>query len=145
MRAMMWLAAATASAGLTACGGSGDDGNAAANVTANTAAVEKPKHPTYCFFKDANTKGWSAARDKSGDIKVKGKAYLADSGYKGDLVQGESAGGKASFWLTMNPNPTGFAKPDGWWDVSAAIPGSASAKSVDVMCGTKTVASLNVK
>jgi hypothetical protein len=45
----------------------------------------------------------------------------------------------------MSPNTTGFAKPDGWWDVSSTIPDSASAKSVGVMCGKKTVATLTPK
>jgi hypothetical protein len=45
----------------------------------------------------------------------------------------------------MSPNTTGFAKPDGWWDVTATIPGGAAAASVTVMCGTKTVATLPLK
>jgi hypothetical protein len=144
---LMFAASAAAAAGLTACGQSEQNaaGNAAANASASTAAAAKPKHPTYCFYKDANTKGWSAARDKSGNVTVKGKAYLADAAYSGSLIQGEVEGEKASIWLTMSPNTTGYAKPDGWWDVSATIPGSAAAKSVVVMCGTKTVATLPVK
>jgi hypothetical protein len=45
----------------------------------------------------------------------------------------------------MSPNTTGYAKPDGWWDVDATIPDSAAATSAVVMCGTKTVATLPVK
>jgi len=146
MRILGILAAAVAMAGLTACGQSEQNAaENAANASASTAAAEKPKHPTYCFYKDANTKSWSASRDKSGNITVKGKAYLADAAYSGSLSQGEAAGDKASIWLTMSPNTTGYAKPDGWWDVSTTIPGSAAAKSVVVMCGTKTVATLPVK
>jgi hypothetical protein len=145
VKALVWLAAAAGAAALGGCNSSDGADNGAANVSANTAAAEKPKHPTYCFFKDANTKGWSAARDKSGNVTVKGKAYLADAAYSGSLIQGEAEGGKASIWLTMAPNSTGYAKPDGWWDVTATIPDSAAAKSVAVMCGTKTVASLSVK
>ena len=142
MRALIWVAAAAAVAG---CNQSGADNNVAANVVANTAAAEKPKHPTYCFYQDANTKGWSARRDKSGNVSVKGKAYLEDSAYSGSLVQGEVAGDKATIWITTGANTTGYAKPDGWWDVSATIPDSAAAKSVTVLCGTKTVVTLPVK
>ena len=142
MRAMVWIAAAAAVAG---CGQGGIDNQVAANSTANTAAAETPKHPTYCFYKDANTKGWSASKDKAGNVTVKGKAYLADAAYSGSLSQGEVTGDKASIWLTMSPNSTGYAKPDGWWDVTAAIPNAAAAKNVTVMCGTKTVATLPLK
>ena len=147
MRRLIASIMIAAVAGLAGCSQQGGDGanNAAANVSANSAAAEKPKHPTYCFYKDANTKGWSAARDKSGNVTVKGKAYLADAAYSGSLIQGEVEGEKASIWLTMSPNTTGYAKPDGWWDVDATIPDSAAAKSVVVMCGTKTVATLPVK
>ena len=145
MRALIWVAAAAAVAG---CNQSGADNNVAANVVANTAAAEKPK-PKYMFEKGEqvriNTKGWSARRDKSGNVSVKGKAYLEDSAYSGSLVQGEVAGDKATIWITTGANTTGYAKPDGWWDVSATIPDSAAAKSVTVLCGTKTVATLPVK
>jgi len=142
MRALIWI---SATAFLAACNQSADSGNAAANASANAAAPEKPKHPTYCFYKDANTKGWSAAADKSGNVTVKGKAYLEDSGYRGDLTQAEVQGDKARIWLNMAPNDTGYASPGNWWDVSTSIPNSATAMSVTVMCGTKTVATLTVK
>ena len=141
MKSAIWIAAAAA---LASCGQQGGS-NTAANVAANSAASEKPKHPTYCFYKDANTKGWKASTDKSGNVAVNGKAYLQDPGYKGDLVQGEVEGDKATIWLAMAPNDTGFARPDGWWDVSATIPSSTAATSVTVMCGKKTVATLPVK
>ena len=140
MKSAIWIAAAAA---LASCGQ--QSGNTTTNVSANTAAAEKPKHPTYCFYKDANTKGWKASTDKSGNVAVNGKAYLQDPGYKGDLVQGEVEGDKATIWLAMGTNDTGFARPDGWWDVSATIPGSKAATSVAVMCGKKTVATLPVK
>lgn len=107
------------------------------------AATEAPKHPTYCFYKDAATKGWSASTDKQGNVTVKGKAKLDDTRYSGSLIQGEAQGGSASIWLTMAPN-TGYAMADNWWDVSATIRNSAAARSVTVMCGTKTVATLKV-
>jgi hypothetical protein len=132
-----------AAAGLAACGQS-DDGTTTAKAVAKPAAP-KVKHPTYCFFKDANRKGWAASTDKDGNVTVKGKAYLEDGRYKGELIQGETAGDKASIWLQMSQNDTGFSMPDGWWDVSATIPNSAAAKTVTVMCGTKTAAALTVK
>jgi hypothetical protein len=145
MRGFVWIGVAAAAVALAGCSQSGSDNGVAANAGAITAAADKPKHPTYCFYKDANTKAWSAVRDKSGNVTVKGKAYLADAAYSGSLSQGEVEGDKASIWLTMSPNSTGFAKPDGWWDVSSTIPDSASAKSVVVMCGNKTVAILTPK
>jgi hypothetical protein len=130
--------------GLCACGQSGA-GGPIANEASKTTAAKKVKHPNYCFFKDANTKAWTASRDKSGNVIVKGKAYLDDSRYKGDLVTGEAEGDKASIWLTMAMNGGPYASPDNWWDVRATIPNSAAAKSLSVMCGTKTVAMLAVK
>ncbi len=141
MRTLMLMAAFV---GLSACGQSGGRQPAASEATETTAA-QKVKHPNYCFFKDANTEGWTASRDKSGNVAVKGKAYLDDSRYKGDLITGEAEGDKATIWLTMAMNSGPYASPDNWWDVSATIPDSAAAKSVSVMCGTKTVAMLTVK
>lgn len=140
MKAGLWLAA---SAGLAACSPSGG-GNATANASARSAAAEAP-HPTYCFFKDAAAKGWAASTDKSGNIDVKGKAHLDDTRYSGALIQGEARGDAATIWLTMAPNTTGYAMGDNWWDVSATIPNSAAAKTVTVMCGKKTLATLTVR
>src|SRR5262249_2628244 len=92
MKLLIWISAA---AFLAACNQSADAGNATANANANSVAAAKPKHPTYCFYKDANTKGWAAATDKSGNVTIKGKAYLEDSGYRGDLSQPEVQGDKA--------------------------------------------------
>lgn len=137
----MWIAAAAAT--VTACGQSGG-ANSSVNASTKSAAAEAPKHPTYCFFKDAATKGWAASADKDGNVTVKGKAKLDDGRYSGALIQGEAQGDNASIWLTMNPNTTGYSMADSWWDVSATIPNSAAAKSVTVFCGTKTVATLKV-
>ena len=136
---------AAAVAGLTACSQS-DSGNSPANAVANSAAAqpEKAKHPTYCFYKDSATTGWSAGRDKAGNVTVKGKAHLDDAAYRAELGQGEFEGDTASVWLIMNPN-TGYASKDGWWDVTTTVPDSKAAKSVAVMCGKKTVATLPVK
>ena len=119
------------------------DDNPAAN-SSNIAAAEKPK-PKYCFFKDNETKGWSASRDKDGNIVVKGKAHLDDNRYMGTLVQPEVSGASANLWLTMGPNTNATGAPENWWDVTATVPNSAAVPSVTVMCGRKTVAQLPVK
>jgi len=141
MKTLLWMATAVA---LAACGQSDDNDNAA-NSAVNEAAAQAPKHPTYCFFSDDHRKEWKASADKDGNVTVKGKAYLEDSAYMGALVQGEAQGGKASIWLQMAPNTTGYASRDGWWDVSGTIPNSTAATSVTVMCGAKTAATLPVK
>jgi hypothetical protein len=139
MRGQVFVLAASAS--LAACNQPTSD-NAAA--TANAVAPAK-KHPTYCFFKDAATKAWTASVDASGNVTVKGKAHLDDRRYSGDLSDSEVAGDTASAWVTMAPNTTGVGAEDDWWDVSVTIPGSTAVKSVTVLCGTKTVAELTVR
>ena len=149
MRTAMIVAAA---AGLAACG-QGNAGNEAANAIENVAAnnaaapaaaAEKPQHPTYCFFKEANRKGWSVSRDASGNVVVKGRAKVEDVRYSAALGEPEVEGETARIWLTM-PQNSGYEDLDRWWDVSAAIPGSAGVTSVGVMCGTKEVATLGVR
>jgi uncharacterized protein YfiM (DUF2279 family) len=131
-------------AGLTACGQSGGDtgaANNAANATANAAA---PKRPTYCFFKDAATRGWAAAPDASGNVAIKGQVKVDDKRYRGELSQSEVAGDTARVWLTMAPN-TGYADEDNWWDVTITVPDSGAAAGVTVLCGKKEVAQLKVR
>src|SRR5438045_3331525 len=133
------LLLAGAVAALAGCNQSGE--NAAGNVATN-AVASAPKHPTYCFFKDADTKGWTAARGKSGDLTVKGKGHLDDARYAAQLGQAEVSGTAASLWLTMGQNTGAYAARDNWWDVSASIPNSGAVATVKVMCGSKTVAEL---
>lgn len=116
--------------------------NAAANVT-NTAAAQKPK-PKYCFFKDNETKEWSASRDKDGNIVVKGKAYRSDPRYKALLNPPTVTGTRAEIAPTIAQNDTGYGAPENWWDVTAAIPDSAAVDTVKVICGAKTLAELKV-
>jgi hypothetical protein len=125
-------------AAVAACGQSSDNAN-------RTAAVQpkKPK-PAYCFFKDPETKGWKASRDKDGNIVVKGKAYRSDSRYQAVIGKTEVAAGKAIVWPTIQQNATGYGAEDNWWDVSAVIPNSAALDTVDVNCGAKTIAELKV-
>lgn len=115
----------------------------AANEAANATATE-PQHPTYCFFKDADTSGWSASRDPQGNVSVKGKAHIDDNRYMATLGQPEVKGASASLWLTMGPNTGATGAPDNMWDVSASVPNSGAVTSVAVMCGSKTVAQLTV-
>ena len=136
------LLLAGAVAALAGCNQAGDN-NATGNVATN-AAASAPKHPTYCFFKDADTKGWSAARDAAGDVTVKGKALLEDTRYMATLAQPEISGTKASLWLTMGSNTNAYGAPGNWWDVTATIPGSSGVDAVTILCGTKTVAQLKV-
>src|SRR4051812_28354569 len=89
------------------------------------AAAAKPKHPTYCFFKDSDTKGWVASRDAAGNISVKGKGHLDDNRYAAQLSQPEISGTSASLWLTMGPNTGAYGAPENWWDVKASIPNSS--------------------
>ena len=139
------ILALAAAAGLAACGQSSDDAGAA-NVVANTTAnAPTAKHPTYCFFKDAATRGWSASPDASGNVAVKGQAKVDDRRYRGDLSQSEVAGDTASVWLTMAPNDTGFSDEDNWWDVAITVPESSAVTGVTVLCGKKEVAKLKVR
>ena len=66
-----------AAAGLSACGQSGDQ--AASNKQA--AAAPKKEKPKYCFFKDAESKDWTAKRGKDGNVVVTGKLYRSDGRY----------------------------------------------------------------
>jgi hypothetical protein len=135
--------ALSASAGLAACNQPASD-NAAANATASAAAPAR-KHPTYCFFKDAATKGWTASVDAGGNVAVKGKVHLDDRRYSGDLSQSEVTGDTANAWVTMAPNTTGVGAEDDWWDVNVTIPASGAVKNVTVLCGKKSVAELAVR
>ena len=114
------------------------------NSAGNSAAASKPR-AAYCFFKDAETRGWSASRDSSGNVVVKGQAYRSDPRYQAQLGPAEVTGDKATLSPTIQPNATGFAAPENWWDVSATIPGSAAVKTVTVRCGKKTIAELELR
>ena len=136
------LLLAGAVAALAGCNQSANT-NASDNVATN-AAASAPKHPTYCFFKDSDTKSWSASRDAQGNATVKGKALLEDTRYMAALGQPEVSGTNASLWLTMSPNTNAYGAPGNWWDATATIPGSSGVDAVTVKCGTKTVAQLKV-
>jgi hypothetical protein len=135
-RFMMIAGAATLFA---SCGQSGDN--------ANQAAARPPKakkKPAYCFFKDPETKGWVASRDKDGNIVVKGKAYRSDSRYQAVLQNPTVFGASAEISPTIVQNDTGYGAEDNWWDVKATIPNSAAVDTVTVRCGAKAFAELKV-
>jgi hypothetical protein len=137
MQRLMIIAAATALLG--ACGQSSDNGNQAA------ASPPKPKKkPAYCFFKDPETKGWAASRDKDGNIVVKGKAFRSDSRYQAVLQNPVVTGTSAEIAPTIIQNETGYGAPDNWWDVKTTIPNSAAVETVTVRCGAKALAELKV-
>lgn len=123
---------------LVACGQ--DD---TSRQAASTPAQPKKKI-AYCFFKDPETKGWSATRGKDGNIIVKGKAYRSDSRYRAILNPATVTGSTAEITPTITVNDTGYGAEDNWWDVSATIPNSAAVDSVKVTCGAKTFADLKV-
>ena len=132
--------------GAAAVAGCDSGGEPAANESANAAAAAtpQPKRAAYCFFKDAFTKGWSASAGAGGDVTVKGRVFVDDARYKGSLGPAEIVGAEARVPLGMAPNDTGFASPDDWWDLKAAIPGSGGVATVVVLCGEKVVATLKV-
>ena len=127
-------------AALTACGQSSDDGSA------NQAAAKAPpkKKQTYCFFKEPETKGWAASRDKDGNIVVKGKAYRSDPRYQALLGPATVTGTTAEFSPSIQQNATGYAAPEDWWDLTATISNSAALDTVKVSCGARTLADLKV-
>ena len=124
-----------ASAGLAGCGQG--DGGTATNKVAAAAPKEKPK---YCFFKDAESKDWTAKRGKDGNIAVAGKLYRSDGRYMAVLGEPKINGSTAEYWPSITTNTTGHSMPDGWWDLTATVPNSASIGTVDVKCGSKTFA-----
>ena len=135
MRKLFLIAGAAAF--LSACG------QGEASKTA-TAPAKPKKNVGYCFFKDPETKGWSAKRDKDGNIVVKGKAYRSDARYKAVLNPATVIGASAEITPTIVLNDTGFAADGNWWDVSATIPNSAGVETVKVICGAKAFAELKV-
>jgi hypothetical protein len=136
------LGMVAAGALLSACG----QANEAAEASANLANVAAPaKKVPYCFFKDENSKAWTASAGKDGNVTVKGKGYVADGRYMAGLKPAQIEGSTAQMQLAMPQNDTGHSKIDGWWDISSTIPASGSVDTVKVLCGAKTVATLDVK
>ena len=136
------IVALCAALGVVGCSQSAPDTSARAEAST---APAKPKRPAYCFFKDEETKGWSASVDAAGNVTVKGKAHVKDSRYSAQLGTAEIEGKAARIAPSISPNTTGYASPDNWWDVEATIPESAGVDTVIVECGKKQLAELKVK
>jgi hypothetical protein len=133
---------ATVAGALVGCSPT-DEADNQANASVNSAA--QPKRAAYCFFKDDETRGWSAAADAQGNVVVKGKAYRSDPRYMAVLGEPQVVGSSAEIAPSIGPNTTGFAAPENWWDVSATIPNSTSVTTVSVRCGKKVLAELPIK
>lgn len=140
MRRPIFVIAAIAT--LVACNQAVGDNTA--KTTANAEAPAK-KRPTYCFFKDAATKGWAASVGAGGNVAVKGKVHLDDRRYSGALTESEVIDDRATVWVTMAPNTTGVGAEGNWWNVGLTIPNSEAVKNVSVLCGRKAVAELTVR
>lgn len=113
----------------------------AENADANEAAAVPEKVP-HCFFKDSDTKEW-AAKDQGDQVIVSGRAFRSDARYKAVLLEPEIDGAVAVVRPSITSNDTGFAAEGNWWDVEASIP-VAGLETVEVRCGKKVVASLDL-
>ena len=113
----------------------------AENGTANQAAAAPEKVP-HCFFKDSETKEW-AAKAEGEQVVVTGRVFRADARYKAILLEPKVEGAVAVVRPSMTTNDTGFAADGNWWDVEARIP-AAGLEKVEVRCGKKVVASLDL-
>jgi hypothetical protein len=134
---MRHFAIVLVAAGLAGCGQSADE------QAANQAAAAPKEKTPYCFFKDEEAKGWAASAD-DGNVVVSGKLYREDARYKALLDKPKVTGTTAEVWPTVGQNDTGFAAEGNWWNVKLAIPDSAAVTKVNVRCGAKTFASLDV-
>ena len=114
---------------------------AAENAAANQAAAAPEKVP-HCFFKDSETKEW-AARVQGDQVVVTGRVFRSDARYKAVLLEPKVDGAVAVVRPSMTSNDTGFAAEGNWWDVEATIP-AAGLQKVEVRCGKKLVASLDL-
>jgi hypothetical protein len=124
------------------CDQTASNNNMAGNVAMN--AVAAVKHPTYCFFKDTETKGWSGSVNAKGDVVVKGKAFRSDPRYRAKFIDQEKTPSSLTLWLAIEQNP-GYASPDNWWSMAETVPDTAGVQTVTVKCGAKTLAELKVR
>ena len=111
-------------------------------TAANEAVAAKPEKVPHCFFKDSETKDWSA-KVRGGQAVVTGRGFRSDARYKVVLLEPEIDGAVAVVRPSITTNDTGFAAEGNWWDLEAAIPAAGLAR-VEVRCGKKVFASLDL-
>ena len=111
-------------------------------AVANEAAAPRPEKPPHCFFKDSETKDWTA-KVQGGNVVVTGRAFRSDPRYKAVALEPKVEGAVAVVRPSISTNDTGFASPDNWWDVTASVPAQGLEK-VEVRCGKKVVATLDL-
>ena len=112
----------------------------AGQPAAKQAAAPEPAKAPHCFFKDSETKDWSA-RVQGDQAVVTGRAVRSDARYKAVLLEPEVEGAIAVVRPSIATNDTGFAADGNWWDVTASIP-AKGLETIEVRCGKKVVASL---
>ena len=79
------------------------------------------------------------------DLHISNWDAWAQQRIKPPLTLGhEFAGTVVEIAPTLQQNDTGYGAPENWWDMTATIPNSAAADTVDVKCGDKTLAELKV-
>lgn len=123
---------------LAGCGQSSDS-----SATSQPSPQPKKK-PSYCFFKEDETKSWAAHRDKDMNVVLTGKAHVKDSRYKAVLGEPSLNGTAAEIAPSISQNDAAYGAPDDWWDLSATIAGSANVQNVTVHCGDKLIATLTL-
>lgn len=133
MRLFICLTAAVAAAGCSE--------QPAENAAANQAAAAPEKVP-HCFFKDSETKEW-AVKVQGDQVVLTGRLFRSDARYKAVLLEPKLDGPVAVVRPSITSNDTGFAADGNWWDVEASIP-AAGLEKVEVRCGKKVAASLDL-
>jgi len=103
----------------------------------------KAEKPPHCFFKDEEAKDWKIAT-KGDQLVVTGRAYRSDPRYKTIFLEPKVEGGVAVLRPSIAVNDTGFATSDDWWDMEAILP-SGAIETVEIRCGKKLLATLQVE
>jgi hypothetical protein len=105
-------------------------------------AESRPEKVPHCFFKDSETKDW-AVEVQGGQAVVTGRGFRSDARYKVVLLEPKVDGAIAVVRPSISTNDTGFAADGNWWELKAAVPAAGLAK-VEVRCGKKVLASLDL-
>jgi hypothetical protein len=108
----------------------------------NQPAAAEPEKVPHCFFKDSETKDW-ALKTQGDQAVVTGRVYRSDSRYKAMLLEPVIDGPVAVLRPSIVINDSAYGAKDDWWDVEASVP-AAGLQKVEVRCGKKVVASLDL-